>query len=66
MSGELEPILVGRVWRDPDCDGEPLAVQHRRADGEIILTWSVDPESLQGLIWIEILEGEESGDPSAS
>ena len=65
MTSEAKPILVGRVWRDPDCNGEPLAEQHRQPDGQVVVSWAIDPETLRGPVWLEVL-GEEPGDSSAS
>lgn len=65
MLDEIKPVIIGRVWRDPDCAGEPLAEQHRHADGQVVVTWSVDPETLRGPVWLQVLE-EETCEPSAS
>lgn len=65
MRDEIKPVIIGRVWRDPDCAGEPLAEQQRLHDGQVVVTWSVDPETLRGPVWLQILE-EETGEPSAS
>ena len=65
MRDEITPVIIGRVWRDPDCAGEPLAEQHRLADGQVVVTWSVDPETLRGPVWLQVLE-EETDDPSRS
>ena len=65
MRDEIKPVVIGRVWRNPDCAGEPLAEQHRLADGQVVVSWAVDPETLRGPIWLQVLE-DEPGDPSAS
>lgn len=65
MRDEIKPVVIGRVWRNPDCEGEPLAEQHRLANGQVVVSWAVDPETLRGPIWLQVLE-DESGDPSAS
>jgi hypothetical protein len=65
MRDEIKPVVIGRVWRDPDCVGEPLAEQHRLADGQVVVSWRVDPESLRGPVWLQVLE-EATADPSAS
>jgi hypothetical protein len=65
MRDEVKPVVIGRVWRGQDCEGEPLAEQHRLADGQVVVTWSVDPESLRGPVWLQVLE-DEAGEPSAS
>lgn len=65
MRDEIKPVIIGRVWRNPDCMGEPLAEQHKLADGQVVVTWSVDPETLRGPVWLQVLE-EEPGESSAS
>ena len=65
MRDEIKPVIIGRVWRNPDCAGEPLAEQHRLADGQVVVTWSVDPETLRGPVWHQVLE-EETAEPSTS
>lgn len=65
MRDEIKPVIIGRVWRDRDCAGEPLAEQHRLADGKVVVTWSVDPETLRGPVWLQVHE-EEPGEASAS
>lgn len=65
MRDEIKPVIIGRVWRDPDCVGEPLAEQYRLADGQVVVNWTIDPETLRGPVWHQVLE-EETGEPSAS
>jgi urocanate hydratase len=62
MRDEIKPVVIGRVWRDPGCVGEPLAEQHRLSDGQVVVRWRVDPESLLGPVWLQVLE-EGTADP---
>jgi len=65
MNSETKPILVGRVWRDPDCAGDPLAEQHRLANGQLVVSWTIDPETLRGPVWLEVV-GTGPSEPSRS
>jgi hypothetical protein len=60
MAGENAHCLEARVWVNA-ADGPALIGERvRQKNGILTVIWHVDPETILGVIWVEIVGGIES------
>jgi hypothetical protein len=47
--------LIARVWDAPDETRSLVASQVRNANGKVVTTWFVPPNTIRTTLWIETL-----------